>query len=559
NEEHGDELISIQLAEQEKLHKNLEDKKKINRPVYTGYDDDEFVLGKQKSLLSQYDEVLGIESGTEGFVLGKVHRSRQGAESGDGSISNNKGFGGLSAKEIMNKKLKESAITLTYNKTQQAQDYYTKEEAETTFKKSKKKKKSRSRKQDNWEEDESQDENSMDVERPEPVDISDMNFVDDEDLQASLAKARRVATKKTVKTLTPEQIAKNLAESTVMDMDEDDTQQGGLVISDVSEFVSNLSSSAIQLPSARPGQASRTRERSDEAADVSLSSERNHEKEGLEMTEALDDEAADSVEPRIRADSENGEDMDVAIKESTGEEHSIAESALIDEPLVSKGLGSTLALLKQKGAYEMGSAEQADRAKLAREMARDKARDKEKSKDKTYSTRDRERDREYENQRREQLLLDEREARMKHYKPDIKLEYIDESGNRLNTKEAFRQLSHAFHGKTSGKMKTEKRMKKLEDEKRLLGMSSTDTPLNMVSAFQERQKAAGSAHIVLAVGNRKYSTFAAPDQRTQANMSLSGVHAPNREKVTFGLKRKADAAAGAAQEETATKKSRSED
>lgn len=49
----------------------------------------------------------------------------------------------------------------------------------------------------------------MEVERPEPVDISELNFVDDEDLQASLAKARRLATKKTIKKLTPEQIAKN--------------------------------------------------------------------------------------------------------------------------------------------------------------------------------------------------------------------------------------------------------------------------------------------------------------------------------------------------------------
>lgn len=49
----------------------------------------------------------------------------------------------------------------------------------------------------------------MEVERPAPVDISDMNFVDDEDLQASLSKARRLATKKAIKTLTPEQIAKN--------------------------------------------------------------------------------------------------------------------------------------------------------------------------------------------------------------------------------------------------------------------------------------------------------------------------------------------------------------
>ena len=30
--------------------------------------------------------------------------------------------------------------------------------------------------------------------------------------------------------------------------------------------------------------------------------------------------------------------------------------------------------------------------------------------------------------------------------------------------QAFRQLSHRFHGKGSGKMKTERRMKKLEEE-----------------------------------------------------------------------------------------------
>lgn len=50
------------------------------------------------------------------------------------------------------------------------------------------------------------------------------------------------------------------------------------------------------------------------------------------------------------------------------------------------------------------------------------------------------------------------------YKPDVKLEYADETGRQLNQKEAFRQLSHRFHGKGSGKKKTEKRGKKLEEE-----------------------------------------------------------------------------------------------
>jgi len=50
------------------------------------------------------------------------------------------------------------------------------------------------------------------------------------------------------------------------------------------------------------------------------------------------------------------------------------------------------------------------------------------------------------------------------YKPDVKLEYADETGRQLNQKEAFRQLSHRFHGKGSGKKKTEKRGKKVDEE-----------------------------------------------------------------------------------------------
>ncbi|KAF9917539.1 hypothetical protein BX616_000698 [Lobosporangium transversale] len=608
NEEEGDELINIQLSERQRLEKNQENKKKVKQPVYSGYDDDEFTLGKKKSILSQYDEVLGLEAGHETFVLGETNRlKRGGGQDGSGSHSVQ---GGFSTKDKMSQKLKEAAIALTYNKTLQAQDYYTKEEAEVTFKKSKKKKKSRSRKPDSWEEDGNQEESAMEVERPEPTDISELNFVDDEDLQASLAKARRLATKKAVKTLTPEQIAKNLAESKAMEVEEDLTQKGGLIISDVSEFVSNLSSSAIHIPSSR----AKGKEQSSEAAGTSTSTSINVSKEDTDMENAKDAEEENEthdLKSRTRAESEAAEDQDVDMNESKSEEHKPTDNPLEDEPLVSRGLGSTLALLKQKGAYKVGSAEQEERAriqaeranwlaearlreaKLARELAREKEREKEKSRDKNYSIRDREKDREYENQRREQMLMDEREARMKNYKPDIKLEYIDESGNRLSTKEAFRQLSHAFHGKTSGKMKTEKRMKKLEDEKRLLGMSSTDTPLNMVSAFQERQKAAGSAHLVLAVGNRNTvpstltstmvggtistiatggrsgttstssaaahtSTFAAPNHTVQTNLSISGVHAPNREKVAFGLKRKADPAPGATQDETVTKKSRND-
>jgi len=153
--------------------------------------------------------------------------------------------------------------------------------------------------------------------------------------------------------------------------------------------------------------------------------------------------------------------------------------------------------------------------------------------------------------------------------------------------QAFRFLSHKFHGKSSGKAKTEKRLKKLEEERRLLSMSSADTPLNMATALQERQKATGSAHVVLSVGNRgvlppnvslkevhsassasgkgrassgsastlkevpALVTINAPSSATAGGSGdgsggegSSALGVAGREKVTFGLKRKAvDAAA----------------
>jgi len=52
-----------------------------------------------------------------------------------------------------------------------------------------------------------------------------------------------------------------------------------------------------------------------------------------------------------------------------------------------------------------------------------------------------------------------------HYKPDVKLEYNDEEGRTISAKEAFRLLSHKFHGKGSGKNKIDKKRRKFEQDK----------------------------------------------------------------------------------------------
>jgi U4/U6.U5 tri-snRNP-associated protein 1 len=171
-------------------------------------------------------------------------------------------------------------------------------------------------------------------------------------------------------------------------------------------------------------------------------------------------------------------------------------------------MGSTLAILRQQGILKTLTSEQLERERVQRErdrwLAEHRARDILKENDKLRSrgsARD-QASREYENRRRED---EERRAMAKSfedYKPDVNIVYYDEHGRALTPKEAWKALSHRFHGKSSGKAMTEKRLKRIEEEKKKEAMISGDTPLSMNKAFQTRQEKAGQAHMVLSVGNR---------------------------------------------------------
>lgn len=89
----------------------------------------------------------------------------------------------------------------------------------------------------------------------------------------------------------------------------------------------------------------------------------------------------------------------------------------------------------------------------------------------------------------------------REYRPNISVAYIDEVGRAKTQKEAFRDLSHKFHGKTSGKMKQEKRAKRLDEDQAMLKMSSTDTPLNTVEMMRRKQQQTNSAFISLTGGS----------------------------------------------------------
>ena len=85
--------------------------------------------------------------------------------------------------------------------------------------------------------------------------------------------------------------------------------------------------------------------------------------------------------------------------------------------------------------------------------------------------------------------------------PHIKIKYEDEHGRPMTPKEAFRALSHKFHGKKPGKNKQEKRLKQYEEEqKRLEKLNNTEAALQSVRFMQAEQEKRGSAFIVLSGG-----------------------------------------------------------
>lgn len=85
----------------------------------------------------------------------------------------------------------------------------------------------------------------------------------------------------------------------------------------------------------------------------------------------------------------------------------------------------------------------------------------------------------------------------KNYKPDFKLDYMDETGRRMTPKEAFAYISWKFHGKKPGKKKMEKIRKRQFEEEMYMEMSTTDTPLNTLHKQVQKQRQLQQPYLVL--------------------------------------------------------------
>lgn len=296
-----------------------------------------------------------------------------------------------------------------------------------------------------------------------------------------------------------------------VDEDEDaGVDVNGLTFDDTSEFVRSITydPNAVKKE-VEETHVSTTRQPS-AVPDVPMTEvdEKIEELEAGEVSikeEEYDDAMLDDIEEAIRAT----EAEEKARLEGGGAD----EMGTSGEKTHSSGLASTLDILRHQGILATPSAEDRDREKtqlqrdlwLADQRRRVASRDIERQKGRGGNKDQAQR--EYENR-----LRDQQEARanldaFKDYKPDVNIVYHDEFGRDLTPKEAWKALSHKFHGKGSGRQKTEKRLKKIAEEKKQEGMVSGDTPLSMNQAFQTRQEKAGQAHMVLSVGNRGCVAF----------------------------------------------------
>lgn len=464
DDEEGDELEDVNLVDKERTKEKLELKK--NKPVYDP-------TAENQGILSHYDEEIEGKK-RKRFTLDAKGSTEEEREA---------------KRQEVSERLKRGAISLDLEPEVPASDYM--DISEVKIKKPKKKK-SKTTKQRAVIDDEDlfggaapAGDSSMDVDStngvpaaaPRKVIDQNVSFVDDDDLQASLAASRRAAFKKRKK-MRPEDLARQLREEesqTPMEVESPsgNAEEPGLVIDETSEFVSNLQKPTIP-------------EREERRTEPSI--------ENTPAQPVAEDEAEDVDMEKSYNDVEDDEDLAERLEREKSAEtkQELTGTGLEEEATLDQGLGSTLSMLRQRGLVKetdsgSSNALTRDRQRFLQDKAKREAdadrrarlqreRDRASGKLDRMSAREREEYARYENKQR-----DQQEARQmaeifnREYKPDVQLKYVDEYGRSMNEKEAFKHLSHQFHGKGSGKMKTEKRLKKIDEEKKREAMSALDS------------------------------------------------------------------------------------
>ncbi|KAL5118244.1 hypothetical protein ACEQ8H_003916 [Pleosporales sp. CAS-2024a] len=484
--EDEDELEAVALRDKERLQERLDSKKRKR-----AYDPNDMDESGHNSILAQYDEEIEGKKGKI-FTLDGKGRTVE-------DISSN-ATGPVGTKKV--------AISLDILKDDApANDYM--DGSEVKMKKPKKTKKSKKAKRERIEDDDEllaltdavvANEN-MDLDQEDALvptqkkrTVFHESFVDDDDLQAHLAAQRQKALKKRKK-MRPEDIARQLREEisvpgtpNIMETTEDN-DDAALVIDETTEFVQNLGTTAAD----EEDEARRKRRKSSHVS-ASIKSRGNSPSADRDDDVDMDRsyaEIAEAEEARHRSVSRAGS-------------ISITDTGLEAEKTVDQGLGATIALLRQRGlvtgtdsgdknaSYRDRQKFLADKQKAEAEAERLRkiARERERGSARWNTMTPRERE---EWARKANTNADMSESRRladifnKEYKPNVELTYVDEHGRSMNQKEAFKQLSHQFHGKGSGNTKTKKYLDKVAAEKKKMAESSLEAGHGGIGNAQDQQ------------------------------------------------------------------------
>ncbi|XP_053334319.1 U4/U6.U5 tri-snRNP-associated protein 1 [Clarias gariepinus] len=500
-EEKEDVLVNVNIVDKEKAEKNVELKKK--KPEYKPYDEeetvDDMVTFKPKTVLSKYDEEIDGEKkksfrlSAGGFATGERERELQAIKDTLHSQAQSLDMPALAVaseyytpQEMVSFKKTKRRVKKIRKKEKplKADELLTDDSRSTDFGSRSRGRGKKQAGEENEIEDSLKDADSIKTEtllESDDVRMADMEFSDDDEfvppepetieedeaeqeLQKQLEKQRKLKQKQLMKDSGEKVVAHLQGLGKVKEEVADDIdKKNNIVFNATSEFCRTLG----DIPTYG---LSGNREDQEDIMDF----EQEEERDGAGGSDSdMDDNVGWST---VNLDEEQKQ-PDFATASTT---------ILDEEPIVNSGLAAALLLCKNKGLLDTQV------QKVARVRAPKGALPND-----NYCIEDK-------------MAIDDKYSRREEYrgftqdfkekdgyKPDVKIEYVDESGRKLTPKEAFRQLSHRFHGKGSGKMKTEKRMKKLEEEALLKKMSSSDTPLGTVALLQEKQKSQKTPYIVL--------------------------------------------------------------
>lgn len=458
NEEDADVLENVNLAEADRREDRQQRSKRLTQPLYSGYDDDEFVMGvapgAKRSLLAHYDK--DKKAGPQ-FSLGEGGAAQLTADPAPSS-SNSNGRAYQSLQVQM--KPATAFMTRKGGRAKGASRIRVREQEDEEV---------REEEQGDYDLADilsaptvpaSSSAAAMDVDeevprkavtaaqRPARPMVQEQEA--DDDLTAALAAARALAVRRNLQAKDKEDLGAKAVLEVVRaapeevqaedgDMDsEGRTANGSIVFNSTVEFATRLQATLSERARVSAETAVREAERAVDA-------------------EGPRDEvpSAEDVGPEDMEDDE--ESSDESMDEEEDEDDQLG--FLHDQPLASKGMGAALSLLRGTGDLK-ASQDLAGRAK------------------------------------------DSRGVDPSSVEKGVTIEYRDDFGRKLTQKEAFRQLSYRFHGHGPGKKKMEKRLKAMAVQNAAASSRTgvLEGAAGTMKSLTTAQAATGQAHVVVQGG-----------------------------------------------------------